>query len=87
MDLHLRVGARAADGIVFRAVQLLFRQTQQARDRKGQNEVDVIAVNDFEKTCDIYEVKRQANIINLSKLAEKVDILKTALKSELSDIQ
>lgn len=56
-------------------------------DRKGQNEVDVIAVNDFEKTCDIYEVKRQANIINLSKLAEKVDILKTALKSELSDIQ
>ena len=53
-------------------------------DRKGQNEVDLIAVNDFEKTCDIYEVKRQANRINLSKLAEKVDILKTALKSELS---
>lgn len=53
-------------------------------DRKGQNEVDVIAVNDFEKTCDIYEVKRQTNRINLSKLAEKVDILKTALKSELS---
>ena len=45
---------------------------------------DVIAVNDFEKTCDIYEVKRQANRIKLSKLAEKVDILKTALKSELS---
>lgn len=53
-------------------------------DRKGQNEVDVIAVNDFEKTCDIYEVKRQENRIKLSKLAEKVDILKTALKSELS---
>ena len=53
-------------------------------DRKGQNEVDLIAVNDFEKTCDIYEVKGQANRINLSKLAEKVDILKTALKSELS---
>ena len=53
-------------------------------DRKGQNEVDVIAVNDFEKTCDIYEVKGKANRINLSKLAEKVDILKTALKSELS---
>ena len=52
-------------------------------DRKGQNEVDLIAVNDFEKTCDIYEVKRQANRIKLSKLAEKVDILKTALKSEL----
>ena len=53
-------------------------------DRKGQNEVDLIAVNDFEKTCDIYEVKGQANRIKLSKLAEKVDILKTALKSELS---
>lgn len=40
-------------------------------DRKGENEIDIIAVNDLEKTCDVYEIKRQANRINLSKLTER----------------
>lgn len=49
-------------------------------DRKGENEIDVIAVNDFENTCDFYEVKRQAGRINLLKLAEKVNNFKSAVK-------
>ena len=53
-------------------------------DRKGENEIDVIAVNDFEKTCYIYEVKRQSGKINLSKLDEKVDNFKNAVKSEIA---
>jgi len=52
-------------------------------DRKGENEIDVIAVNDFENTCDFYEVKRQSSRINLTKLAEKVDYFKAAVKSEI----
>lgn len=53
-------------------------------DRKGENEIDVIAVNDFEKTCYIYEVKRQSGKINLSKLDEKVDNFKNAVKSDIA---
>lgn len=52
-------------------------------DRKSENEIDVIAINDLEKTCNIYEVKRQANKINLSKLDEKVNIFKSTVKSEI----
>lgn len=52
-------------------------------DRKGENEIDVIAINDFDKVCDVYEVKRQANKVNLTKLAEKVSNFKTAAKSEI----
>ncbi len=53
-------------------------------DRKGENEIDVIAVNDFEKTCEVYEIKRQASKIDLSKLAEKVDNFKSNVKSGIS---
>ena len=40
-------------------------------DRKAMNEIDIIAINDLEKTCSIYEVKRQKKNINLSKIQEK----------------
>ena len=53
-------------------------------ERKGENEIDVIAVNDFEKTCEVYEIKRQASKIDLSKLAEKVDNFKSNVKSGIS---
>ena len=51
--------------------------------RKGENEIDIIAVNDLEKTCDVYEIKRQAYRINLSKLTEKVNNFKSVVKSEI----
>ena len=43
-------------------------------DKKSQNEIDIITVNDFEKKCQIYEVKRQQKKINLTKTQEKADI-------------
>ncbi|MDO4460885.1 MAG: ATP-binding protein [Bacteroidia bacterium] len=40
-------------------------------DRKGQNEIDLIAINEFEHTALIAEIKRNDKKINLSKLEEK----------------
>lgn len=53
-------------------------------DRKGENEIDVIAANEIEKTIVFYEVKRQKSNINLKKLQEKA-ILFLAKNPELSD--
>ena len=38
------------------------------------NEIDIIAINDLDKSCNIYEVKRQAKNINLSKVQEKAAV-------------
>ncbi len=43
-------------------------------DKKSMNEIDIVAVNDLEKSCGIYEIKRQAKNINLSKVQPKADI-------------
>jgi AAA+ ATPase superfamily predicted ATPase len=40
-------------------------------DRHGKNEIDIIAVNDFEKKIVFYEVKRNENRINLNDLQLK----------------
>lgn len=40
-------------------------------DRKGENEIDLIAANEFEKTAEIYEIKRQRKNINIATLDEK----------------
>lgn len=40
-------------------------------DRKGETEIDLIAVNELEKTAEIIEVKRNADNIELEKLKEK----------------
>lgn len=45
-------------------------------DKKSQNEIDIIAINDFSKSCNIYEVKRKSEKINLKMLEEKVNIFK-----------
>lgn len=42
-------------------------------DRKSQNEIDIIAVNELAGTCKIYEVKRQSKKINLKVLEEKAN--------------
>ena len=43
-------------------------------DKKSQNEIDIIIVNDFEKNCKIYEVKRQSKKIDLTKVKAKADV-------------
>lgn len=40
-------------------------------DRKGENEIDIIAINELTKIADIIEVKRNISNINLEKLTEK----------------
>lgn len=44
-------------------------------DRKGQNEIDLIAVNDIEKEIVFGEVKRKASRIDLHNLEEKAEII------------
>ena len=41
-----------------------------------ENEIDIIAVNDLEKYCKIYEVKRKAEKINLQVLENKISLFK-----------
>ena len=40
-------------------------------DKKGENEIDLIVVNEFKKTCDIIEIKRNAGNIDIKRLQEK----------------
>ncbi len=40
-------------------------------DNKGENEIDIVAVNEYEKRLDFYEVKRNPTKINLKVLKEK----------------
>jgi AAA+ ATPase superfamily predicted ATPase len=40
-------------------------------DRKGENEIDMITVNELDKTANIIEIKRNPANINLDKLREK----------------
>lgn len=43
-------------------------------DKKSQNEIDIISVDDLEKSCTIYEVKRQTKKINLNLLKQKSEV-------------
>lgn len=45
-------------------------------DRKGENEIDIIAADDLEKRVTFYEVKRQRSEIGLKLLEEKVQRFK-----------
>lgn len=40
-------------------------------DKKSNNEIDIIAINDLEKSCHIYEVKRQSNKLKMDKVEQK----------------
>jgi hypothetical protein len=44
-------------------------------DRKGENEIDLIAANEIEKTAEIYEIKRQRRNINIATLDEKAKVM------------
>ena len=49
-------------------------------DRKGENEIDMIALNDIDKTAVVAEIKRQHKRFDPTELANKV----TTLSKELS---
>lgn len=42
-------------------------------DRKGENEIDMITVDDISRNITFYEIKRQSSDINLYQLESKVD--------------
>lgn len=44
-------------------------------DRKGENEIDLIAANEIDKTAEIYEIKRQRRNINFAALDGKVSVM------------
>ena len=44
-------------------------------DRKGENEIDLIAVNEIEKKAEIYEIKRNAKRYSESTMHEKLEYL------------
>ena len=44
-------------------------------DRKGENEIDLIAINEFTLTGLIAEIKRNVHKLSMSKLQEKIAIL------------
>ena len=49
-----------------------FTQAGNWWDRKGQNEIDLIAINEFDHTGIVAEIKRNAQKISIQKLKEKV---------------
>lgn len=49
-------------------------------DKKGENEIDMIALNEFEKTCVIAEIKRNPKKLSRSVLETKVTALLPLLK-------
>lgn len=48
-------------------------------DRKGENEIDMIALNDIDKTAVVAEVKRQRKKLSASELADKVASIRKEL--------
>lgn len=53
-------------------------------DRKGENEIDMIAANELDKTAEIFEIKRKRKNINIADLYEKIKIM-TSQVSLLND--
>lgn len=50
-------------------------------DKKGENEIDMVALNEFEKTCVIAEIKRNPKKLSLSGLEAKAAVLLPILKN------
>lgn len=44
-------------------------------DRKGQNEIDLIAINEFDHTGVVAEIKHNPHKLSLQKLEEKIAVL------------
>ena len=52
-----------------------FTQVGNWWDRKGQNEIDLIAINEFEHSGIVAEIKRNPHKISMTKLQEKTEVL------------
>ena len=48
-------------------------------DRKGENEIDMVASNEFDKTVKIYEIKRNRKNIDFTALEQKVKTMLIAV--------
>ena len=48
-------------------------------DRKGENEIDMIALNDIDKTATVAEIKRNPKKYNPAELTNKVAVLNSHL--------
>lgn len=46
-------------------------------DRKGENEIDIIAIDEIKKTIDFFEVKRNKNEVDISVLKKKAEVFLT----------
>lgn len=44
-------------------------------DRKGEDEIDLIAVNKIEKTAEVYEIKKQGKRYDEAASSEKIEYL------------
>lgn len=56
-------------------------------DKKGENEIDMVAINEFDKTCVIAEIKRNAKKLNLADLTAKAAFLAPDLKGYHTELQ
>ena len=56
-------------------------------DRKGENEIDLIAINEFDKTGIIAEIKRNRNRIDMEKLERKTLSLPSSFKKFSFELQ
>ncbi len=52
-----------------------FTQVGNWWDRKGQNEIDLIAINEFDHTGIVAEIKRNIHKVSMNKLQEKMAVL------------
>lgn len=52
-----------------------FTQVGNWWDRKGENEIDLIAINEFDRTGIAAEIKRNVHKISMTKLQQKIDML------------
>lgn len=48
-------------------------------DRKGENEIDIVALNEIDNIMDVFEVKTDPNRYDEQKLRQKVDVMITAI--------
>lgn len=48
-------------------------------DRKGENEIDIVALNEIDNIMDVFEVKTDPNRYDEQKLRQKVDVMLTAI--------
>lgn len=53
----------------------LFTQVGNWWDRKGENELDIVAINEFDMTGIVAEVKRNPRKVSMAKLEEKRNAL------------